>query len=374
MDESKKVRPDRKITIVDIAKILGVSPATVSNALTGERYVKKETIEKVKKLVEELDYRPNMIARALRSKKRNIIGLLTSNINNPFYAQVISGVEDVVSRHGYILVINSTRFDRDLEIKAVKQLTNLLVDGLIFLGGSCDLSHIKEIIPVRTPVVLINRMVKDSRYTTITTDYKRAVKKMAALLAGNGHERIGYVGWDADSAIIPGEKYSGYIEGLEELGIRPGQELVFLKNSIPIREYREYRTFAHDIRHQVRARKISALIAQSDPIALGLIKGFMESGLSIPEDLSITGIGNILQSQTSYPALTTIHIPKIRMGRFGAEKLLELISRGQNVKQTIYLKNTLINRGSVRDLKNNGDHGPGTGNLDVLSGTETDII
>jgi DNA-binding LacI/PurR family transcriptional regulator len=357
MDESKKDRPDRKITIVDIAKSLGISPATVSNALTGERYVKKETIEKVKKLVEELDYRPNMIARALRSKKRNIIGLLTSNINNPFYAQVISGVEDVVSKQGYILVINSTRFDRDLEIKAVKQLTNLLVDGLIFLGGSCDLSHINEIIPVRTPVVLINRMVEDSRYTTITTDYKRAVKKLAAFLAGNGHERIGYVGWDTDPAIIPGEKYRGYIEGLEELGIKPGQDLVFLKNSIPIREYREYRTFAHEIQHRVSGRKISALIAQSDPIALGLIKGFRESGLSIPEDLSITGIGNILQSQTSYPALTTIHVPKIRMGRFGAEKLLELISRGQNVKQTIYLKNTLINRGSVKDLRNSRDHG-----------------
>jgi DNA-binding LacI/PurR family transcriptional regulator len=355
MDESKKDRPEKKITIIDIAKRLGISPATVSNALTGERYVKKETIEKVKKLVEELDYRPNMIARALRSKKRNIIGLLTSNLNNPFYAEVISGVEDVVSKHGYILVINSTRFDHDLEIKTVKQLTNLLVDGLIFLGGSCDFSHISGIIPARTPVVLINRRVEYSRYTTITTDYNRAVKKLVAFLAGNGHERIGYAGWNTDSAIIPAEKYGGYIEGLEEQGIKPDQDLVFLKNNIPIREYREYREFAGDIRDRVTGRNITALIAQSDPIALGLIKGFMESGLSIPEDLSITGIGNIHQSQTSYPALTTTHIPKIRMGRFGAEKLLELISRGQNVKQTIYLKNTLINRGSVRDLAKNKD-------------------
>ena len=78
-----------KVTIVDIAKRLGLSSATVSNALTGERYVKKETIEKVKKLVKELDYKPNIITRALRSKKRNIVGLLTPNINNLFIAEIV---------------------------------------------------------------------------------------------------------------------------------------------------------------------------------------------------------------------------------------------------------------------------------------------
>jgi len=120
-----------KVTIVDIVKKMGVSPATVSNALTGERYVEKETIEKVKKLVKELDYKPNIIARALRSKKRNIVGLLTPNINNPFTAEIISGVEDVISKNNYILVINSTRYNKEKEVEAVEQLSNYLKTTLI---------------------------------------------------------------------------------------------------------------------------------------------------------------------------------------------------------------------------------------------------
>ena len=348
--EKKKNRSDKKITIIDIARRLGISPATVSNALTGERYVKKETIEKVKKMVEELDYRPNIIARALRSKKRNIVGLLTSNINNPFYAEIISGVEEVMSRNDYILVINSTRFDKDIEIKAVKQLMNLLIDGLIFLGGSCDFSHIDEIIPPRTPVIFINRKVNRSKYTEINIDYGRAINRITGFLVENGHKKIGYIGWKNDSSIIPNEKYNGYMQALGQYGIKPNNDHIFLKEKTPIRDFREFREYSKEMHPRILELGITAFIAQSDPIALGFMDGLRSKGINIPGDISITGIGNILQSQTSYPTLTTVHIPKIRMGRFGAETLLKLIARGANIKQEIYLKTTLIKRASVRNI------------------------
>jgi LacI family transcriptional regulator len=345
------LKKDReKITIVDIAEKLGISPATVSNALTGERHVKKETIEKVKKMVEEFDYRPNIIAKALRSKKRNIVGLIASNINNPFYSDIISGVEDIMTKNDYILVLNSTRFNRDIEIKAVKHLMNLLIDGLIFLGGSCDFSYIDDIVPSKMPIVFINRKVAISRYTEIAVDYRRAVSKIVGFLVKNGHRKIGYVGWKDDSAIIPNEKFNGYLDGLKEQDIEINKKIIFLRAGIPISDFREYREYAKDIFPMILKQGITAFVSQSDPIGLGLLQGLRESGLNIPDDISITGIGNINQSQTSFPPFTTIHIPKIRMGRFGAEVLLDLIKKGDNKKQTIYLKTTLINRGSVKDI------------------------
>jgi LacI family transcriptional regulator len=341
---------NKKITIVDIAKRLGVSAATVSNALTGERYVKKETIERVKKMVEEMDYSPNMIARALRGKKRNIVGLITSNISNPFYGEVISGVEDIMSKNDYILVVNSTRFDRDTEIKVLRQMMNLLIDGLIFLGGSCDFSYIDDMVPPQVPLVFINRKTVKSRHTDITVDYRKAVKNIISFLVKNGHRKIGYAGWKNDSAMIPLEKFNGYLEGLKEQGIEKDDDLIFLKTDIPIREFREYREYAKYIYPVMGKEGITALVSQSDPIALGMLEGFRSMGLKVPEDISITGIGNIDQSKTAFPTLTTVHIPKIRMGRFGAEVLLDLIKKGENKKQTIHLKTTLIKRDSVRDI------------------------
>lgn len=352
MAEKKKDFCGKKITIVDIARKLGISPATVSNALSGERYVKKETIEKVKKMAEELDYQPSMIARALRGKKRNIIGLLTSNINNPFYSEIISGVEDVMSKNDYILVLNSTRFDRETEAKVLKQLMNLLIDGLIFLGGSSDFSCIDNIVPKSVPMVFINRRTVRSRYTHIAVDYKKAVSKTVGFLVKNGHRKIGYAGWRNDSAIIPDEKFSGYLEGLKQNEIEKDNKSIFLNDDIPIREFREYREYTKQIYPVIKDEDITALIAQSDPIALGLLEGFRNAGLKVPEDISLAGIGNIEQSRTSFPPLTTVHIPKIRMGRFGAEVLLDLVKKGENKKQAIYLKTTLIKRDSVKDISN----------------------
>jgi len=349
MDDRQK-KDQKKITIIDIAKKLGISPATVSNALTGERYVKKETIEKVKKMVEELHYSPNIIARALRGKKRNIIGLLTSNINNPFNAEIISGVEDVLNKKDYILVLNSTRFDAEIEKKAVMQLNNLLVDGLVFVGGMSDFSHVELVIPQNTPVVLINRKITGSRFTDIAVDYKGAFRKIVEYLHESGHQRIGYVGWQKDSSIIPEEKLWGFTEGLDRVGISENKRNIFLKNNIPIREFREYREFAREIYPLIEQEGITSLVAQTDNIALGLISGLNTPKVRIPDDISIVGCGNIAMSGSSSPPITTVHLPKIRMGRFGAEVLLGLMSKGKNKKQTIYLKTTLIKRESVRDI------------------------
>ena len=150
--------------------------------------------------------------------------------------------------------------------------------------------------------------------------------------------------------IIPNEKYNSYIESLDQHGIKLNNDYIFLKEKIPISEFREFREYGKEIYPRILELGITALIAQSDPIALGIMEGLSSKGIDIPGDISITGVGNILHSQTSHPPLTTVHIPKIRMGRFGAETLLKLIARGANIKQRIYLKTTLINRASVRNI------------------------
>jgi DNA-binding LacI/PurR family transcriptional regulator len=339
-----------KVTIAEIAKKLGVSAATVSNALTGERFVKTETKEKVQRLAKELNYKPNLVARALLSKKRNIIGLLVPNINNAFYSEIIAGFEEIISEHGYTLMMNSTHYDTEAEIENLKKFTSLMVDGLVFVGGVSKIDHLEDLITDEIPVLFLNRNLSKPRYTQVIVDYNKAVKKAVKHLYDLGHKKIGYIGWKSKEILVSEEKYNGYIDGLKENNLEINKDYIFLKDEVPQKSIREYYEFTQKIYDKIKKEKISAVITQTDQIALAVLNYLKDIKIEVPGALSVIGIGNINQTGYTTPGLTTINLPKKRMGRFGAELMLKLISENKNKDQVIYLKTTLIKRESAIKL------------------------
>lgn len=338
------------LTIKDIAKMAGVSTATVSNALSGQRHVKPETKNKIFEIAEKYNYSPNIMARGLSKRKTGIIGIVLPDINNPFYSEVVQGIDEEAKKRGYLAVVVSTYYDDEVEINQLKKLGSMFVDGYIFVGGSCGFERVLSAAWDLKNFVLVNRYCGDTKYSAVVVNSTQAVKEAVNYLVDRGHRSIAYLGWSAPKIIIPESKYSGYVEGLQENGLAEAPSYIFLANRIVINQY----SYAHDILDKyIKKREkpaFTALICQTDIMALGAMKAVQENELVVPDDISIIGYGNVSAARFSNPAMSTISLPKKRMGKAGANILFNSIEKDNGKREVIYLKAQLIERESVSTL------------------------
>lgn len=344
------VKKDKKnITIKDIARLAGTSPATVSNALSGERYVKAETRDKILKLVKEHNYVPNIFARSLTRKETGIIAVITPDINNSFYAEMISGIEEVARENDYVLMLSSTYYDDRSEYDNLRILSRYNVDGFVLLGGTSTMD-LRDTVVYKRPSVLVNRDVDDKKkFPQICIDYASLLRKSISHLIELGHKKIAYMGWVSDRASISKIKYTGLLEGLAENGLDKDPN-VYIKKNIILNEYTEAVEMVNANIDEIRKKKITAIIAQTDMMALGILKALKDLGMRIPEDMSVLGIGNIETSRYSNPPLSTVNIPKKRIGKLAADTLVSKLKNKSRKNETIYLSASIIDRGSIKKV------------------------
>ncbi|MGM0366314.1 MAG: LacI family DNA-binding transcriptional regulator [Actinomycetota bacterium] len=340
----------KQLTIKDIARMVGVSVATVSNALSGQRHVKEETKRKIFEVTEKYCYTPNIIARGLCKKKTGIIGIILPDINNPFYAEVVKGIDEEVKKRDYLTVVVSTYYDDEVEIAQLNKLGSMFVDGYIFVGGSCGFEKVISSVSNMGGFVLINRYCKNSSYSAVVIDSDKAMKEAVDYLSGKGHRSIGYLGWCMQKIIIPESKYRGYLKGLEDNSIKVDEGNVFVAREIVINQYGYGYDTMNSYTKNNRKPGFTALICQTDIIALGAMRALQNNGLKVPDDVSILGYGSLNAARFSNPAVSSIDLPKRRMGRAGAAVLFDSIDRGSNRKQTVYVKTRIIERESVKSI------------------------
>ncbi len=337
----------KRLTIKDVAKIAGVSASTVSNALSGERHVNKETKKKIFDAVKKYRYTPNIIARGLSKKKTGIIGIIIPDINNPFYAEVVRGIDEEAKRRDYLPLVVSTYYDDDVEIAQINKLGSLFVDGYIFVGGTCGFERVLSSISYMGGFVLVNRYCRNGNFSSVIVDSEKAIKTGVDHLYTMGHRHIGYVGWRTGETIIPENKYRGYLRGLEENRMTGDRSIIFMAKKIITNQYSYgYNVMAQYLRG-CKKPAFTALICQTDIIALGVMRALQDKGLSIPEDISILGYGNLDAAKFSNPAVSSIDIPKKRMGLAGAAILFDSISRLRPNNQRVYFKAKIIERESI---------------------------
>ncbi|AUS96003.1 hypothetical protein CDQ84_02830 [Clostridium thermosuccinogenes] len=331
-----------KVTITDIANKANVSITTVSRVLNGNPAVSKKTRKKVEKIIEEMGYIPNALARGLVNNSSNTIGLIVSDITNSFFADVIQGIESVLSSYGISVFLCNTGYSREKEDSYILQMLSKRVDGLIIFSTYANhedtIRKAKEIVPIVTV-----QSSFDGVDCINTTDEKGAYDAVSYMIKC-GHKHIAFLTYGYDNTTILDRK-KGYIRALEDNGIPVDEKLIISSEFKPNCGYHMTQELLD------KAPYVTAIFAYNDQIALGVYLCLQKRGLRIPEDISVVGYDDTELATLVNPSLTTVGQPRKEMGTSAAELLVKRIrERKSFIPQTVLLPTTLIERESVRKL------------------------
>ena len=220
-----------KVTISDVAKLAGVSTATVSHTINNTRYVSSETKEKVYQAIAELGYTPDASARSFRTGKKKTIGFIVPDISNKFFATMIESVENDLSSHGYHLIIANTEEDMDREETNIRLLTAGLVDGLLIASTMDDFQRFDQLIPAGFPVVLVDRTFDTKKYSAICVSNFQPIYRSVCRLAGKGAKRIGIIG-GLPRLSTTKERISAYQQAVADCGLVQDDALICYGDSM----------------------------------------------------------------------------------------------------------------------------------------------
>jgi len=327
-------------TIKDVAQLAGVSYTTVSRALNDKRGVNRETKSKVLRAARELMYRPNAMARGLVNKRSHSIGLVIPDITNPFFPEVARGIEDGANEAGYSTILCNTNWEHPKEANYIDLLVEKRVDGIILAPISPAVTFSPQSLRNRVPIVYVDKVPRESGGSFVMIDNVRGGYLATKHLIDSGYREIGFIGAPNDSSTID-ERLKGYRMALEEHG------LMINKGFIRFGDYKRETGF-NIIRKMIREKQYPrAIFAENDLLALGVLQGAKEQGLSVPQDIAVVGFDDIPMASFPEVQLTTVYQPKYRMGRLAVEILIEGIDKQENfAERKVVLESELIIRKS----------------------------
>ncbi|NLM10812.1 MAG: LacI family transcriptional regulator [Clostridiaceae bacterium] len=326
------------VTIKDIAKVAGVSYATVSRALNDHPDINEKTKKKIKKIAKQMGYTPNAVARGLVKKNTNMIALLIPDISNPFYPEVARGVEDIARKNGYCVFLCNTNWDEQNEHKYLNILKERRVDGIIIAPVTIDTYHYVSKEKADVPVVYIGNRIDDSSSSFVVIDDFKAGYIATEYLVKLGHRNIAFIGGH-DRTTSHLDRINGYKRALTEHKLETDINII---KDYSFKKESGYLIFLEMVKNR---RVPTAIVAENDIIALGIMEAAEKHGYEVPRDISIIGIDDIEFGSLSKINLTTVAQPKFEIGQKSAGILLDLISGSIESKQVI-LEPFLIVRGT----------------------------
>lgn len=307
------------ITIKDVARESGVNTSTVSRALNNGYGVNDETRKRVMEVAERLNYRTNQVARGLVTGQSHTIGLIISDIRNPFFAEVARGAEDAAHRAGRDMVLCNSDLNGEKQMNYFDSLLAKRVDGVVMNSVSV-LSHAQQdqLCASGVPIVLLNRSSDYRRFSSVLGDNLQGGEIAGNYLIDLGHTKVGHItGPRTHGNLI--DRTKGFLKAFHDRGL-PEPEVIY-----------GIQTFAggyESAKQLLRPdRKITAVFAGNDVLAFGCIRTAIENGIRIPDDLSVIGFDNVEISQITSPPLTTVDQPKYEIGKAAIEILLKLMAK-----------------------------------------------
>lgn len=323
-------------TIKDVAKLAGVSTATVSRVMNGSGYVNPSTKEKVKDAIKELDYRPNDVARSLYKGRSKMIALFVPDIMNPFFPQVARAVEDVTNHHGYTFILCNTDDELEKEQTYLNALQQKSVDGIIIVSSTISEETINKI---KTPIVALDRII-GSNLSSVTVNNREGARVAVRHLKSIGCRRIAHISGPEHVSNTQG-RLRGYLDEVKD-------EDWFLSSYVVTGEY--YFDKAVQVTKTLLTEhpEIDGIFVGNDLMGVGALKGAQELGINVPEDLSIIAFDGIMLGETTSPSLTTMAQPIYEIGARAAEILLEQINDHDFQTQQEEFTVQLIERESTR--------------------------
>lgn len=313
---SNQEPPTRRPTVKDVAREAGVSTATVSRVLTGTGTVDDALAERVRAACVALQYRPNSAARALARGTSAIIGLLVTEFRNPFFMDIVHGVEDVTQEHGYLLVLCNSKEDQGREGEYIELLCAERVAGAIVVPTTDRKPILRPLVDTGIPVVCVDRRVRDRAIDTVLIDNTGAAREAVAHLIGNGYHRIGIV-TGPDRTTTARERLEGYRSALRDAGIVPDPEL---ERRGPFTEERG-RQLTSELLGLTPA--VDALLIGNNRLMQGALDAIYAHGLRIPEDIAVVGFDDVPWMTPGSVSLTTVTQPAYELGSTAALRLIQ---------------------------------------------------
>jgi LacI family transcriptional regulator len=332
----------KKVTMREVAKLAKVSKTTVSHVLNKTRPVSEELQNRVFQAVRELNYQPNVLARSLRRKETCTIGLVIPRNDNPYYAEVARGVEELSFNAGYSVILCNSDRNIEKEIQYADLLYKKRVDGILFVGAWAgdQTSHLHLLQAEGVPLVVVDRYVPDLEIDSIVTDNTLGGWLATSHLYELGHRRIGCIGGTPEHT-PNADRIKGYRKALTEFSMPIDEDLI-------VRYDFQFESGYLAAQYMLNLKnRPTALFACNDLMAIGVMRAAFDMGYRIPQDLSIVGFDDIQMAAYVNPPLTTIAQPKYEMGRYSVEMLLERIHESKLPTQEKILEPKLIIRGTT---------------------------
>lgn len=311
-------------TIKDIAKKTGVSHSTVSRALSGNSLISTATSDRIRKAALEMGYQASAAARSLKTNRSNVIGVLLNSMDDPFFSEIVDGIEACAQEAGYSLFIAASQHDLNREKTIVKSMMEHRTDGVIICSSSFSAEQGKQLLRNEFPIVVINHQAAENFHYSIYHDDIDGSQQIARYLIQLGHKKIAYLG-NSMSGRTTLDRLTGYENTLKEAGINIRPEYIFQQNG-----GRALNGFASVEYFLSLPEPPTAIMCFNDLMAMGVLKGIQDGGVTIPEQISITGFDNISLSAYTSPSLTTLDQPKRSIGREAMQLLLDLLRTPQN--------------------------------------------
>lgn len=326
------------MTLQDVAKKANVSVSTVSRALNDSGVVNESTRRRVLRVAEQLDYRPNRYAQFLANGRTRSLGMVVSNISNPFFLDIFVSMEEVARRKRYEVLVEHTGYSAARLISGIHSMLERRVAGLAVIVSEMAQTVMEEILASGLPTVVYDVGSPGPKITNIRTRYKLGMQRIVQYLYGLGHRRMAFVAHH--SGLTPlGARRQSFVEAAAEYGKSVDFDVVTGDEDSPAGGMEAVRRLLSS------GFQPTAIVCVNDCMAIGAMRAVLSSGLSIPQDISVTGFDNITFSQFTNPPLTTVDIPRGRIGQMAAEALL---SHGNHLAgQEVLVEPELVVRDST---------------------------
>lgn len=322
-------------TIKDVAERAGVTVTTVSRVLNNRGYISEETREKVHRVMREMQYQPNEIARSLSRKKTMILGVIIPTIAHPFFAELTNYIEKYASQRGYKILLCNSRMNQGKEKEYIDMLTSNRVDGMFMSSHTLEVDEYKKL---KQPIITFDRRIADIPY--VSSDNEQGGIYAAELLLKKECRKIAHITGNLGLDLLSNQRTDGFVRTLRAQGVEP----IVIELGPDVFESEGYEQVITSLLEQ--NPDIDGIFTSSDILAMNVIKVCMGKGIDIPGRIKLIGYDDIEMASLVTPALTTIKQPIEEMAE-RAVHLLDGLIRGEEIKNENVLPVTLVERGST---------------------------
>lgn len=318
------------VTIKEVAKLAGVSTTTVSYVINKSRFVSKETRTEVLKAINKLDYRPNIVAKSLRSGKTGTVGLMVCDLKNPFFAEILQGIETYMSRERYNIIVMDTNYDFDKEKESAGIFYAKQTEGVIIIPGGDSNENIKFLIERNIPVVLLDKKVKNVNADSVLVNNVGGSMQLIEHLISLGHKRIGIITGPL-SFSTGEERLEGYLKVLREHSIPEDKDL------IKIGDFKKQSGYLLTLELLSLTLPPTAIFACNNLMGLGAMEAIKERKIHIPEEIGLVIFDDLPWFDHIDPPLTVVIQPTFRLGEIAGKLLVNQIRKKRKKPKEVIL-------------------------------------